>query len=186
MKTSRKTLKKWWYDLSPEWHEIFENHLVLGTPLEEKYLEYLFTITELDLSDHKIESLHPLCALRQIEKLYINQTPIKDLTPLACLTNLRELHASFSQVADWRILSGFQSLEILDLSYMTSSPKHLTKALGEMEQLKELYVNKCGITSLKDFVHLPSLEILSLNFNHIPKREVEAYIKSHKNCKVLY
>ncbi len=165
-------------------YELFR--LDLEKPLPKKYLELLFAITELDVSDNPIISLSPLCHLRQIEVLFINKSPVKDLRPLECLHNLRELHASYSQVADWRILGAFKSLEILDLSYMNSSPRHLTKALGEMGQLKELYINRCGITTLKDFVHLPSLEVLSLHFNQIPKREVEAYKEAHADCQVLY
>lgn len=174
-----------WKVLPSAWKTIFAESLELEKSLQEQDMAHLSSIQELDCSNAEVKSLEPLRFIPQLERLYLGDTHVSNLWAIQTLNRLKELHAPFGPIKSLSILDGIQSLEILDISYPFKPYRNISP-LSDMVNLRELYCNACGITSMHHFMALPHLEVLCLHFNPIPEAEIAAFEELMPNCKVLF
>lgn len=179
------TLQLWWEKISEEWKQVFIKNLELEGCFSERDIEYVFTLTELDCSSSNIQDLAPLYYLTQLEKLDIGNTSIQDFSPIRSLPDLKELNATFSSALDLRVLAGLKKLEILDISYPMYGLVNEQEFI-HLESLRELYCNSCQIQSAFNLVSLPSLEVVSLFFNEIPRTEIDTLRSLRPDLKILF
>jgi Leucine-rich repeat (LRR) protein len=174
-----------WKQLSPAWKTIFAESLELKEELQEQHMLELSSIKELDCSNADVKSLEPLRHIPSLERLYLGDTHVNNLWAIQSLKNLKELHAPFGPIKSLTILEGMDQLEILDISYPFKPYRNISP-LSDLVNIRELYCNACGITSMHHFVALPHLEVLCLHFNPIPEEEVAAFEELMPQCKVLF
>ncbi|HHG85815.1 MAG TPA: cell wall-binding protein, partial [Bacteroidetes bacterium] len=67
----------------------------------------------------------PLKGLKNLTRLYLNQTKVKDISHLKDLKNLTEISLAWSQVNDLSPLKDFSSLKRVSLSEGMVSPAKL-------------------------------------------------------------
>ena len=179
------SIQTWWYSLNSEWQKLMVDNLELEGCFSELDLEYVMTITELDLCGSGITDLSPVRQLVNLESLDISGTRITDISPILDLPVLREFSATFCCELNLEILEQMKGLEVLDLSY----PKELQTRLpdfGLMKGLKEIYCNACGLKSVIPFMSGDNLEVVCAFFNPIPEEELKAYRELSPGCKVLF
>ena len=174
-----------WKKIPAAWKTIFAESLELSHGLQEQDMINLHSIKELDCSNAEVKSLEPLQFIPQLERLYLGDKHVNNLWAIQTLKRLKELHAPFGPIKSLSLLNGMDSLEILDISYPFKPYRNITP-LSDMVNLRELYCNACGITSMHHFMALPNLEVLCLHFNPIPEEEIAAFEELMPNCKVLF
>lgn len=179
------TLQNWWETLDNNWQELIIDQLELKGCFSEKDIEFVLTLTELDCSRSAITDLAPIAVLTQLESLDISETKVSDLSPLLQLPNLKKLHATFCGELNLSILEKMPQLEVLDISYPYEMCSRLPD-LSLMENLRELYCNACGLTTVVPFIGNSRVEVICAFFNPIPGEEVTAYRELAPRCKVLF
>ncbi|MEZ4827278.1 MAG: hypothetical protein R3C61_13520 [Bacteroidia bacterium] len=178
------SLRNWWESLDDNWQELIMDQLELNGCFSEADIEFVLTLTELDCSGTAITDLAPVAALTQLQSIDISRTKVSDLTPLLQLPHLRELHASFCTSFDLSVLERMPQLEILDISYPRALAARLPD-LSFMANLRELYCNACGQTSVIPFITASRLEVVCAFFNPISREEVDAYREITPGSRLL-
>ena len=80
-------------------------------------IQYLTSLTELELTEGEIEDISHLAALVDLEYLNLSDNEISDIEPLEELTALVELNLEGNRVSDLTPLEGLEDLESLNLAY---------------------------------------------------------------------
>lgn len=141
-------------------------------------------VRELDASCLPITDVRDFAMFKRLRYLDLSLTEVRDLSPLAALPDLRELHLTFHRGIELEGLESLTQLRILDLSYPRHAIPRLDR-LGDLDQLEELYLNGCGLSTLAHFMPLERLRVLSLSFNLIPLRERNAFRELNPGCAIL-
>ena len=115
-------------------------------------------------SGNRIEDLHLLANLTQLEWLYLSGNEISDLKPLAGLTQLKGLYLYSNEISDLKPLANLTQLEVLNLSGNEISD---LKPLAGLTQLEWLYLNRNQIRDVAPLAGLVNLETLYLKNNPI-------------------
>jgi Leucine-rich repeat (LRR) protein len=177
-------IQNWWQQLTPTWQRIFLQNLQWNskTPSEAS----LASLRELDCQGFRISDLRPLQYFTHLEVLHIGQTEVVHAAPLGLLTQLRELHAPYLSVRDWRVLGNLSYLEVLDLSYPRFYKKIKLPDFRRLPNLRELYLNDCGLKDHSSFECLSRLELLSVSFNPMVRERLNGWRARRPYCRVLF
>lgn len=181
--------------MNPNPSASFPNALIQRQLFDEVYRRYLDEkeahesekfeeVQELDASCLPIADITSFSVFKKLRYLDLSFTEVRDLSPLAELEHLEEVHLTFHR---GMILDGLEKLtqvKILDLSY----PRHRIPSLdrvGYLENLEELYLNGCGLTTIAHTIPLEKLQVLTVSFNKIPVPERVAFRELYPNCALL-
>lgn len=178
-------LRDLWNTLDVSWKHVLADNLDLKGYFSGSDLEYISTLSELDLSHSEITDLTPLYYLNHFESIDISYTKIADLAPIKNLNKLKRFSAVHTRAISLAPLAHQPYLEVLDLSYPVSRLHHWS-ALQSLSNLKELYCNGCDLTCLDWLPPNCNLSAFSLFFNPLKSEVVSRYRKKHPFCKVLH
>ncbi len=119
-------------------------------------IDGLINLKEIDCSDNdNINSVIPLAALNNLEKINCGNTMVKSLVPLRNLDKLSHLDAHFTTIVDLRILKNLKQLTTVDVSQNIS-----LFSLEGLNYLPELTYLNCSETNVDDLTPLSKLKIL--------------------------
>lgn len=132
--------------------------------LEDKEINSIFQFLKelrtIDLKDTAIQSLEILAYLENIEVISISENPITTLNGVENLKKLRKLFC---------INTNIETLE----------------NLKNCSSLEELYCAKSQIKSLEPLFENKKLTLINCRKTLITKEEVNKFLKSKSNCKVI-
>lgn len=178
-------MRMWWETLTPAWQEVLKEQLGSGVHTASIDLDQLACCRELDASRSSLADLTPLRMLPQLEVLDLSYTSLRSLRGLSACENLRELHLINLPEVDLVEVACLSRLEILDISFPEQFEAHSLALLEELPNLEELYCNHCGIDQVVSFLGMSQLRVLSVNFNPIPREEINALRELMPCCRVL-
>lgn len=181
--------------MNPNPSRSFPNALIQRQLFDEVYKRYLDEkeaheseafeeIRELDASCLPIANISAFTVFKNLRYLDLSFTEVNDLSPLAELPHLEELHLTFHRGVELDGLDKLTQINILDLSY----PRHRIPGLdrvGYLENLEELYLNGCGLTTIAHTIPLEKLKVLTVSFNRIPAPERAAFRELYPECALL-
>jgi len=160
----------------------------------------LSSLEELDLSNdivsaikNNIKDLKGLKGLIHLKKLNLSYNlQIENLSDIECLTKLEELNISFCRVNDFKPLEKLKNLKVLNaddnLAYDIEIKKIVhpqnIKPVGNLKNLKELYINGAGLRDLGIIKNLKKLETLSAERNKIRNIEELKELTSLKHVNL--
>lgn len=118
-------------------------------------IDGLINLKEIDCSDNdNINSVIPLAALNNLEKINCGNTMVKSLVPLRNLDKLSHLDAHFTTIVDLRILKNLKQLTTVDVSQNIS-----LFSLEGLNYLPELTYLNCSETNVDDLTPLSIITI---------------------------
>lgn len=153
--------------------------------MDEGFPAALYEWQELSLRDAPIYDLSPLSYFSSLKELDLSDTPVRNFQPVSALKQLTHFEALGCSPGNLSFLEGMDNLEMIDISYPLEYPVNV-EVLAGLSLLKEVYLNHCGIKSIREFVHLPDLEVLCILFNPVPKEEISWFMDQRPECKLLY
>ena len=151
----------------------------------------LASLKRLSLTGNKMAELPAkIFALTNLEEFYANGNELTGLPEqIGNLTNLRVLDIGSSrtgqtrnEIADFpKSLGKLTKLEVLNMNgtYMLDLPS----GISDMKALRELYINWCGLASLKHLDGATNLEVLEAAHNYFS--EIPAWVGDMRNLRVL-
>ncbi|MEM7370823.1 MAG: leucine-rich repeat domain-containing protein [Bacteroidota bacterium] len=178
------SLHNWWKTLSSAWKQIFIVNLELEGMFAPSDIEYIQTLETLDCSNSDIRSLLPIRHLCQLRHLDISNTWIQDISILSNLVQLEEFHACLCSLDRIEVLRQLPQLQVVDLSYAQKRISDL-ELIGEVNTLKQLYLNSCHLADPYVLLGFSQLEILSLYFNPICQEGKQLLQDRYSDIKVL-
>lgn len=131
-------------------------------------IEYATNLSEMRLSENRISEISPLPGLIKLQRLELWSNPITDLAPLANLQNLKWLYLGCKYIIpeDLSPLYKLTKLKTLHMSYCEiDNIDFLTSARFPL--IKELRLSANNISDVSALEHLPKLEVVLLDKNHI-------------------
>lgn len=185
LKETVSAMRMWWETLTPTWQEVLTEQVGSCVHTASIDLYQLAQCTELDASRSHLDDLTPLRMLPQLEVLDLSYTSLRSLRGLSACENLRELHLINLPEIDLVEVAYLPRLAILDISFPEQFEAHSLALLEELPHLKELYCNHCGIDNVVSFLSMSQLRVLSVNFNPIPREEINALRELMPRCRVL-
>ncbi|CAL5978910.1 leucine-rich_repeat domain-containing protein [Hexamita inflata] len=132
--------------------------------LDVSPIQYLTSLTYLDISSCKISDISSLKALVKLEVLYLQSNKIHNIQHLQNLVKLTDFDISYNCVQDISILKMFKCLKRLCLS--DNKGIDITP-LQYLEQLTYLTATACGLFEISVLRQLVNLEKLDLSWNNI-------------------
>uniref|UniRef100_A0A8C6TLJ2 Uncharacterized protein n=1 Tax=Neogobius melanostomus TaxID=47308 RepID=A0A8C6TLJ2_9GOBI len=171
------------YDLSNIEHWAFSDLSAL-TELRSNQLTHLTDNMFKGLSNLVLDAA---CGIRSLQKLNLsfrNRSVLDDALLRSCV-NLRELTFHANALGDLSESSLREMTRLTRLEIESNELSRIPVAVRNMSSLTHLSFQSNQITKLKcpDFLNLPSLQELNLNFNTISKLKA---FKDLKNLKVLF
>jgi hypothetical protein len=128
-----------------------------------------------------LTDLAPLQGLKQLTKLYLNNTPVQDLAPLQGLTQLTELFLNDTPVQDLAPLQGTKQLTTLSLR--NTQVQDLAPLQG-LKQLDWLDLDNTQVKDLAPLQGLKQLTYLDLTNTKVTKADVDALRRELPICLV--
>ncbi|MEO0897372.1 MAG: hypothetical protein AAFY71_13280 [Bacteroidota bacterium] len=148
-----------------------------------KGLESLSGLSYLDLSSTPLEDLKPVSGMLGLKTLLLEDMEIQSLEPIESLNGLEEISVKKSFVASIRSLSGQSQLR-----YLNIERTHATnlEVIANLKKLKHLFASHSDLNTLSYIEQLDELEFLDINTCPIEDEEVNQFIYSHPDVRVLY
>jgi len=153
----------------------------------------------------EITDLSPLANLKDLRKLYIDNTQLSDLSPLADLPNLTQIWIERSPLNDLSPLVGLPNL--IELHIVGSNDLRDISPVNEMTNLKHLGLVGTQVKDISPVRALTNLEVLNVrnspvrditwlhgltNLNEIhlggtrvPPNQVTLFQSSHSGCDIF-
>ena len=148
------TKNQWWRHLDHEWKQIFRKALGLIHSPNDRDVERILTLEELDCSNTAIHSLAPIRQLQNLRKLECDNTQIDDLGPLRHLRNLEELDCWSTRVKSLAPLQDLTNLRRLNCN------ETLIDNLDPLQNLINLEQLSCTGTNIRSLAPLQNLQNL--------------------------
>ena len=144
---------------------------------DAKAVQSLRNLTSLDISSNSSLANLSDVLMSQLEVLDVDSTAITDISGIENYGNLRQLTLSNNQITTLAPLfeeeevanedvCKLRGIEKLDISYTTKTGFSFSNLAG-ITELRELYAQGNGISSVRDIVDLEKLEYVNLNENAI-------------------
>ena len=160
-------------------------------------IDGLINLKEIDCSDNdNINSVMPLSALNNLEKINCGNTMIKSLVPLRNLEKLRNLDVHYTTIVDLRILKDLKNLttlnvsqnislfsldgvnymyDLTDLNCSETNVDDLTP-LSKLKNLQRLDCSKTKVTSLRPIQLVKSLQDIDCSDTQIKSKSLDYLI----------
>lgn len=180
-----RELQKWFEGLSPEWIQIFLEHVQIDVKAPSKEeLHQLASITEMDLSAYtELRSIEPLSQVQNLKKLNLSHSAVVSIEALYELRDLNWLDLSHTKVSSLRPLENSNSLDYLNIS---STPVKDLRALGHAQSLNKLYLEDVQVSDISPLMSLSGLRELRADQSLVDHSQFEAFILANPKCATLY
>lgn len=197
-------LEKWWNALTPEWQEVFQKELNIGTqPTPNNFhrlveleklsikaarvndlspLTEFVRLKELELTDTDVTTLNPVSEMQALRTLIIKDHPIRSIGPLRSLVNLQKLDISNTAVTELDVLSELKALTWLSCA---GTPVKKLTAMQSLNNLEYMDCSNTEIRNLEPLFHLP-LKTLKCYNSKVSKGDVEKFSKFNPECNVTF
>lgn len=127
-------------------------------------LEYATNLTTLYLNQNEITNLEPLKGLTKLEQLDLSQNPIEELDPITTLVRLQTLKLNEVRVDDWSPLSDLTEIRELHLEQNQIEDLEFAKPF---KKIRTLNLANNQIQSIEELTNLTTLTTLNLSNNQI-------------------
>ncbi len=175
-------LAEWWNNLPLHWRDAFESYVIVSTKPSPEQLQRVANQKMIEFGGVVFQSLEPLNALPDLERLAFSSTGIADLEPIATHHNLLELELPNNPVANLQPLKGLSNLEFLNIE---NTPVSDIAVITQLRSLKKLNISGTSVRNLKPLADLEELEDLSFyntrvrNTNHVENLPALKHVKCY-------
>ncbi|MEH0154742.1 hypothetical protein V6R21_11425 [Limibacter armeniacum] len=155
----------------------------ISAPLwpDTMFLHNLLQLRRIYLQNADIDTLFPLMYFPLLEELYISHTPIDSLESLMLNNSIRVLHIDHTYIDELMPLS---SMQLEEFSAKDTDISELAP-LRNQHTLKKLDLRETSIDSLMMLYELSNLEELYISQETVSQQEINAFRKSHPDCKLI-
>jgi Leucine-rich repeat (LRR) protein len=147
-------------------------------------LQNFYELTELNLTNQKIEDITPIGSLTKLKGLYLSNNKIKNIYPLRNLTELEELDLTCNQIGDANPLNYLESYDKLKRLYLSNNEITDVQGLTEIKSIEVLYLQNNEIIDFSFLNNMESLKYLfisgdknSKNYNVIEDKIINNLIE---------
>ncbi|EPT27568.1 leucine-rich repeat protein LRR1 [Toxoplasma gondii ME49] len=149
-------------------------------------LETLTRLELLELGSNRIREIQGIATLTELKELWLGKNKITEMK-LPPLLNLQRLSIQSNRLTRWNdsLFSSCPSLEELYLSHNRLTGA-IPEAIGKLKKLKILDLGANAVDDMRAVAQLPELEELWINDNHISSLEAVKALKSMDSLRTLY
>lgn len=144
--------------------------LITGSGLMRK----MSKLQELNLSNNRISTLHPLGEVKTLQTLNLNSNRISEISEIS-LPMLTHLSLDYNLITVMKGLRGLKKLETLSLCGNLIKIASLRETGLMLHNLNELHLEKNQITDLKKLMGFPKLIEITLDHNPIKSIDGSAF-----------
>lgn len=145
------------------------------------FLNGLLHLRTLYCQHSEIEDLYPLMYFPVLEEIYIQHTSVDSLDGLILNNSVKVININHTYIDSINPLS---SMSLIQFSAVDTDITELAP-LRMMHELQSIDLRKTHPESLLMLAELEKLKELKLTKGNVDVKEVEAFAKSHPDCKLL-
>ncbi|MCD6090515.1 MAG: leucine-rich repeat domain-containing protein [Bacteroidales bacterium] len=180
-----KQLQLWWNELPQAWKNVFAELVELDTytPSKEQ-LHEITTLKEINVAGRPlIKSLISLNKLKNLQKLYADETSITNLDGISEAREMRSLNISNTKIHQLNSIEGLNLIE--ELSIANCPVKDLNPLRG-MVNLKNLIIENTLVDDLSPLDDLQNLRYLYADNIKVDQQQFEDFIEYNNDIDLVF